>query len=193
MFINGSGGGAGSGQTLISETVVGSSVATVDFDTVFDSTYDRYKIEVIGILPVTGDAELYARLRTDSYQNTLYEYRTETVSAGTGSSDVANSASGDAFRVLGADAANFGLNDAATGGGYLDLIVALPANATKYTQVWGIGHAQNEPSGGGLERAIWTRAWGQWKSATAVTGIRFLFNTGNIAAGTFRVWGMPNS
>jgi hypothetical protein len=197
MFLtggSGGGGGSGSGETLIAETIVTVAAATVDFDTVFTDSYERYRIEIIGVLPVTGDEHLNMRVRSGgSYQATLYEYRTDAQSAGTGSSDVKNSASAAEATVLGSDGANFGLNDAAAGGGYLDLIVAQPSNVSKYVQWWGRGHFQNEPSGGGLERAVINKAWGEWKSAAAVTGIQFFFDTGNVAGGIFRVWGMPNS
>ena len=48
---------------LLSSTDITSSTATVEFDSLFSSTYKNYKIIISGLLPVTNSARLNAQMK----------------------------------------------------------------------------------------------------------------------------------
>jgi len=160
----------GSGMVLLS-TKTASASATIDF-TGIDSTFDEYVVEVLNAIPATDGAVLYARTSTDggsSYDD--------------GSSDYTSGAGNVAQLVIGSTVGS----DTNEQGISLSLRVVRPSEAA-YTIIYGEGVYVNTS---GLPVAFSTA--GIRKAAANVDAIRFLFSSGNIESGIFKLYGLRKS
>jgi len=176
-----------SGLVFISAQTA-SSVAQIDF-TGLDSTYEEYELHAINAVPATDAVNPWLRTSTDN-----------------GSSFAA--ANGDYFWSLaaGAGAGTFGMtndngttsatriqlglaisNTTANGGFTCVIRVSNPAGTShNKTIIW---------AGGGSNGTNMTKAdgVGQRRSTADVDAIRFLFSSGNIASGLFKLYGVTKS
>lgn len=180
-------GGGGSSLVQVSSQTVSSSVATVDFDGVFSATYQHYYLSVEGFTPATDGARLYMRLGTGSdpvtYQTTGYSARQDGGSAGNTVALVA--ATSTTSIPLQRDAAGWGLdNTASTGGLLCSAHIKNPYTSDLTFCVWQSTHkAANDPD------ILTIIGCGGYMTATTITSLRLLFNTGNITGGTATVYG----
>lgn len=185
--------GLGMGWVAISSQTASSS-ATIDFTSGLDDTYDHYMIAFENVKPATDD--VYFGLRI-----------------GTGA--------GPSWQA-GAGAYGWGARTSGPGGGADDGSAIAPSVTTlialsRTTGVGqGVGNAAGEHITGVVEfsnpdaadwplfkyRSAYMRSdalpqsfdgAGDYGAATAITGIRFLFSSGNIASGTFRLYGLKKS
>jgi len=172
-----------SGLTLI-ETIVASNQATVDF-TGLSSVFTNYFIIGSNIVPVNNDVEFNTQLSVSStFQTSGYTYGG--YSQGGGStiqsegSDLANEI-GMAIRTIAGDSVNNGTGEAVD----FNLYLINPSNASFKTNVFGQCSWQDNDT-----RAFARNYSGILDSASAVDGIRFLFESGNISSGTFNLYGI---
>ena len=170
---------AGSGGALVLlEQHTASSSATLDFTTFYSSTYDEYIMEIVDLRPATNSTDLYFRVSTNggsSYTSTNYfwGYR---VNANTGGNDESSGAGVTGqiilFKTL-SNSSNYGLS------GYVRLYN--PAGASQKM----FNYQTSAVSGG----------WGAGAGGafladnTAYNAVRLLMSSGNIAAGTARIYG----
>jgi hypothetical protein len=178
-------GGAGAATqgnlVLITSTTVGSAVATVNFTTGIDATYDEYEIHIFNVRPATTAVGLLMRISLDSGStwksgsgNYNYSYDLGgTTPAGADGTDTAIWIEG-----------NDHTSSAGSVGNHL-IRFANPSSTsafkvfTFFGGYWA-GSTLRSISGSGSYNV----------AATAVNGIRFLFSTGNIAQGTFILYGV---
>jgi hypothetical protein len=180
-------------QVLVGEQTASAS-ATIDFDlntypSLFDGTYASVAFEIAHATPATDDTYMILRIGTGA---------TPTWQSGGGTYAFAGRAQGPTSGVdmgSGADTFSTGL-----------LLNRLTAGAGIGT---GTGEGLNcwidAPRLGQAEliHFDWRTSWmtssatpnrmaagGHYGSSTAITGIRFAQNTGNIAGGRFRAWGI---
>jgi hypothetical protein len=170
----------GGGSWIFLSSVTASSSATVDIETTFNSTYDNYAIVARGIQLGTDSTQFYMRTKTaGSYLTAGYSFHHTKLAMGS-TSYSANASSGDSqIEVM-----ESGSNDSDR---HLDFVmyVYIPSSTTlrKYFTWQGFhGRPPSVVFGGG-----------QITNTTALTGVRFFASSGNIAIGTFRLYGIANS
>jgi hypothetical protein len=176
----------GPGLVLLSSQTVSSPVAAVDFTSGIDGTYDEYEFHVIHAVPVTDGQPLYLRTSTDGGSTFdasagNYIYRMVTVSAA--AVFVTDSTSATQIQLIGS---TVGSDTNETG---VCIVVRLIApSAAQYTTLnW---------TGSYVDNAGWNlpvTGGGTRRSAADVDAIRFLFASGNIERGTFRLYGVKKS
>lgn len=161
-------------------TGTASNSATIDF-TGLTSSYSYYYVVISNAQPVNNTDNLLFRVSTDNgstYSATGYYYAatTQNSASGTGTNTAANSTN---FRI--SFSQSNGGND--NGGGILEIIN--PSQTATYHQF--LGNMTYVDSTG----AIVTSVGGcLWVSTSAINAIRFLYNTGNINTGTFKLYGV---
>lgn len=179
----GQGGGSGSSGLVLLEQHTASSSATLDFTTFITSAYDDYLIELVHVIPATNATGFFMRVGTGA--GPTY--------------DTGSNYEGGGARWAEAGHA-FDLNVGGTS-------ISLDANGTVSNSGSGGGisgsvHLYNRNPGtiqvhGYAVTTVWDGStvvqsnlgW-EYKQTTAVTALRFLFGSGNIASGIIRAYGL---
>jgi hypothetical protein len=172
----------GAGALVLLEQYTASTSATLDFTTFLSATYDTYQFELIDVLPATSTADLWIRMGTgagptwDSGANYTWAYSQD--------SQIPNTAN---LGAAGASAIKIGhsLGNGATNGVSGEVMLYNPQSAVVHKRLT-VRLADVDSSGNFVSAS----AAGQYVSATALTGIRFLMSSGNITSGTIRVYGL---
>lgn len=177
---------ASSGLTLLS-TVTASNSTTMDIETTFSSTYDKYLIVVTGLVCQTDGQQLQMLLKIGgTYLTTAtyvtFENRTQTSAAtfsGTNNAVASPSTFVSVHSVLG----NVGGENAS-----FNLYIQNPSSTTlqKLFYFDGAGHTN-----AGEVRYI--QGIGCNTGTAALTGVRFQMASGNITSGIARLYGFANS
>jgi len=179
---------AGLGGRVLIQSQTASSSATIEFTSNIDSTYDRYELDLIGIKPATDDVQLRLLVSTGSFLTSAYDYTMYRQGSGQGSAQYSHEqAANVAFIALSAGAtSNQGVGNAASDSGYNGKVTFHSPDGTavpKIMQFEGVyGSADINASrcdGAGSNRAV-----------AAVTGLRVYFESGNIASGLLRLYGV---
>lgn len=166
-----------------------SSSATIDFETGIGSTYDAYEVRLSNVKPATDDVALWLRIgtgATPTYQSGAadYSYNVAYINTGTIADEGNNSAA--QIVMTGANGAGQGIGNASGEHYSGSLKFDNPESATDFqtfrfeASYLNTSTALNSVIGGG----------GKYNSATAVTAIRFLMSSGNIASGHFVLYGL---
>ncbi len=170
-------------------TQTASSSATIDFTSGLDDTYDSYVVTFDSIKPASDDVELWLRIGTGgtpTYQTSGYGWQNVVI--------------------IGGSAAPFSTSDAK--------IVLSGGSGTATLEV---GNAAGEAISGVLQfsnpeasnfcNMIYDTSFnraldsltarvaggGAWNTSGAITAVRFLFESGNIASGRFTLYGRKKS
>lgn len=179
--------GTGAPGMILLEQYTATSSATIDFTTFITSTYDEYLFELINVVPATNAVNLYMRMGTgagpswdtgNNYSYADYRFVTTPASANGGSTSQAQILVTNGTDTV-SNASNTCVN--AT----LRLFNPQTTSNHKYVR----GETCYVNSGSSLLEGTVLAA--RYSSTTALTGIRFLFSSGNITSGTFRVYGIP--
>ena len=186
--------GLSSGAMILIKTVTASSSATVSFihgtsDVVFDSTYPIYLIEFINAHPGTDDQNLQFRFTTDgtNFNVTTYSapFGADHTEAGSGSMEykAGNDPDDNGEQSIGASTGAD--NDQASSG---ELYIFSPSSTTY------VKHYLSRSSQARHSDAAQDFFTGGYANTTsAITGLRFKFQSGNIDAGTFKLYGIKDS
>ena len=179
---------SGGGLNLIS-TQTASSSATIDFTSGIDSTYKEYIFKFINIHPSGDGSNGVFQFQGDSGTNTNYNqtitstyfiaYHNENGSEQSlGYSAGGDQAQGTAFQYLGS-----GDNQSDSGiSGYLHLFNPSSTIFAKHF----FGQTINDPSSYAQVEYL----SGYFNTTTAITRIRFKMASGNIDAGTIKMYGV---
>ena len=177
--------GGTNGWHLLS-TVTASSSATVDVETTFDGTYDEYMIVMTGMTPQTDSSQLGIRFKqSGTYTSANYRYHATSL----------NHSSALYFAIFSASASYIALssaemsNNSGAPKANITIHISNPSSTSTRKSVYWSG-TYNRASVTGPQ-AI-SGAGGQ-DAISAITGIRFLMNSGNITSGKFRLYGLSNS
>lgn len=189
-YVDASAGGGGD-WTLIS-TATASASSTVDFDNVFDTTYDVYVLVGNNIVPGTDATQLAGRVgtgATPTYQSGAGAYKYKVFSTTLATSSYANESSASATEMIFHDAT--AAYKAGTGTGETFNFVFYiwhPADATAYTNVTGMtcGYSDGAHPNQNLCSSTYV-------ASTAVTSIQFFMSSGTVASGEFRLYGLSKS
>jgi hypothetical protein len=161
-----------------------SSSATIDFETGLDDTYDSYQLRISNFKAVSDDVQLWARLMIGgSYVTTSYEY--QAVRNAVGTTAVLSSSSDSSIQLT----SNTGGTGVGSGSG--ENICAVidfdnPETSDFCVVRWQSGHVRAD---GTVENVTGSGL----RSAAAVTGIRLMFSSGNIASGRASLYGFKKS
>jgi hypothetical protein len=167
------------GDVLLSNQTASSS-ASIDFTALLSSTYSKYRIEAIDILPATGSA-LLGRINTGGGYITTGTYNT----AGQGR---AHESSAVTLELSAATAFNFSNNNidatASTGSSFtIEIVNPSHTNITRFPFYGGY-------KASGIAREYWVTGVANNTGTTAITGFQLLMSSGNIASGTFKLYGI---
>lgn len=167
-------------------TVTASNSASVDFTTNIDSTYKIYAIVFDSVQPATDGATLQSRLGNggsfDSGSGN-YAYTNVTLKANSATTTETISATGSAISIILTAAGVGNVSTEGVDGGVL--FIYNPANASKYTSLNGT-MVQSDTAGDTYN----VRFSGSRLEAAAHDRIQFFFSSGNIASGTFTLYGI---
>ena len=160
--------------------VVASTSTSVNF-TDLSSTYFAYDIVFHAVLPATNGDTLFVRVSDDNgstFKNGANDYRW----AIWGMLNSAANVSGD----TGDSEIELSLSAGSGSGEYADgtLRIINPSAATKTKVHWDIEHVNTS----GDTRMY--KGSGVYDTEVAIDAIQFLFSTGNIASGTFKIYGL---
>jgi hypothetical protein len=176
---------AGGAWTFLS-SVVASDDATIDFDNVYDGTYDHYMIVATNVLIANGGGNIGMQVGTGS---------TPTYQSGSDYSYVlANQADDGSYssRVSSAAASmviSQNLGNAETGTSFSFMVqIYKPDQSTYYHGVSWSGTNFGENS-----KTFQMFGSGTWQATTAVTSSRFVADSLNVTSGTFRLYGLAKS
>jgi len=183
-------------MTLI-KTVTASSSSTVTFvhgtsDVVLDNTYPIYKVEMINVHP-SSEQKFYVNFRdggssydatktTTNFRAFHFESDSATGLAYQSGLDLAQ-ATGD--QMIGQEIAT---DNDASGIGELWLFNPSSTTYVKHFMVRFIHHYTSAAPG-----VVDNYTAGYCNTTTAIDGIQFKFNSGNIDAGTFKLYGIKDS
>lgn len=162
------------------------NVATVDLNGYFTSDYDYYEIYLDGVYGSSNAQPLYMRVATTgSYTvDTGSNYGFACVYATSGAGSSTEGGTGQSLIRL-----NQQLSNTNSYGGGFKITVYNPSSTSSYkiftsNFFGGAGDVGDINSGAG---------GGVYKSTTAITGIRFYLNTGNIYARKIKIYGVKNT
>ena len=176
---------AAGAKILISTQTVSSAVASVDFTSGIDSTYDEFELHIFNCRPVTDGSTAWLRISTDGGA-TWKTGSTDYVYAwGFFTSAAAQSQAGAAAAQISLGPTNW---NTATAAMHMIMRFAQPWNSTYRKYFFWDSSNHNSTTfyrtqGSGLYA-------GTGPDLTPVNGIRFLFSSGNVAAGTFNLYGI---
>lgn len=183
----------GASLVLISSTTASTS-ATIDFTSGIDSIYDEYEIHLVNVIPATDDVNLWMRTDADagaSFDASDYLYSgTGTSSAGT----TLNYSPGtvQAQIVINSTATGGSLDNGAGSGlcGVIKLFTPASTAVRKKFQ-WQVSYQNNEA---GANHIANVSGSGAYTGTTAlINAVRFLMSTGNIASGSFYLYGIKKA
>lgn len=166
---------ASSALVLLQTQTIGSAVAAVDFTTGIDSTYDEYEIHFQNVQHGTGSQQQLIRTSANagsSWDSGASDYQYAALQASTSNTAISGSAA--SLQISGT-----------LGGGRISGIVRIfqpSASLETYVQ-FDTAHLVST-------QIVRVAGSGRRSSAAAVNGIRFLTSGGNMAAGTFKLYGV---
>lgn len=168
-------------------TVTASASATVDIETTFSSTYDNYVIIGTNIVCSVNGSQLYCRPKVGGvYDDTTSNFFCHVADLNSNSAAYAANANNGA---QGQWAVLRSVSNVAAQPASLNMYIYRPATAANMKSIsW---HGVTRQSAG---TTCYDCGSGQHtNTANALTGIRFLPDSGTITTGTFRLYGIANS
>lgn len=187
--------GSAAGSLVLLESHTASTSATLDFTTrnatgqsgaSFQSDYDLYVFELLAVLPATNNVDLYMRLSSNggsSFISTSTYYYSCFAARGGASNNTETGAT--AQLVLTRTGDGIATIDAAWGV-YGTFRIGNPLSTSVYKRVYGGASWNNNANQHciGMMSGLWA------SSGTAVNAVQFLFNSGNVASGVIRLYGV---
>lgn len=173
------------GSIIWLATLTASSSSALSDTTNITSTYDNYLIVLENLIPATDGAHLGMRVAiSSSFQTADYTYA---IVYNTSSGATGNTNTSQDRIIVGASGVS---NTASRGGISGQLTLTKPSGTTSYKRVTGtISYADQDPA----EDSVLSLMGFYGGAASAVNGIRFLMDTGNIASGVVRIYGIKSS
>lgn len=168
---------------FISSQTVTTAVASVDFTSGIDTTYEDYQIIFEGITPSANDAYFRLFLYQSSAFSTSYAFSGSAVNLSGGYFNNTD----DNLTRIGVNAPTL-IDTSVTWGGNFLLQNVNSATARKPLL---IGHAAAMSNNGNYLSAQYLA--GTSNTAAVVRGFRMAFSVGNVTAGTFRLYGIKPS
>lgn len=177
-FLTGTANISGAGALQLIQSLDASNSASLDFNAIVSSTYGVYQIEMEDLVPQSNNVDFYMRVSTTGTFDTGNNYYNNSLLiASSGNAQLATAISAFAARNAGEIS-----NDA--GKSVCGTLKLYSPQSTNNRKVLGNIHWQ------GGANYINTIVNGIYLSAIPITGIQFLFSSGNIVSGSIRVYGI---
>jgi hypothetical protein len=177
-----------SDYVLLASTEASSS-ASVSFDGYFSSTYKNYMVLVANAIPATNDVSFRFRLRRSNADVTTSNYNSAKFTNWNGASTSSTAESGgwDTDHV---NLVYAGVRSTTSYGGCNSTIYIMnPLGTDSYKAIIGTNtYYHNNSSILTIDRNDFTGMLDD--ATTALSGITFYFNSGNIASGNFKLYGI---
>jgi len=171
------------GLNFISSQTVSTAVASVDFTSGISATYDDYIVYFSNVSPSANSSALYLRLyKASAFLTTNYQYSHYSALT-TPSTGASNNASFIQLMATGSLS-----NGTSVCAGSCTFTQMNNANGYRPT-IFGNTFSSN---GTGVQNMV-TMFGGSSSNANATTGFQFYFSSGNIANGTFTLYGIAKS
>lgn len=175
--------GGGGGALVLLEQHTASSSASLDFTTCISGTYDEYEIHLLNILPASNSVNLIMLMSTDggSTYDTTANYDNNYIAWLVNVSGVATN-SGQTSGLIEpniSNASGFGMS--------MKLTLSSPASTSAFKGIYGSGTSADGASG---TRLIGFTLANFYLGLTAVNAFQFKMNSGNIASGIIRCYGI---
>jgi len=180
---------AAGGSWVYISTVNAATSATIDITSGFSSTYDLYMIQITNMTN-SANAAFWAQMYFDGTIDTgnVYSYNYGAMDTGGYVTSGYTSTTGDSRMYMAA--LGYAGSISAPRTINATFYVANPSSTSVYKYLWGQGTAANA-SGGYRSYNFFTTSAGV--RTTAMTGVRFYMQTGNIVTGAFRLYGLKTS
>lgn len=179
---------ANAGAMKLLATVTASASATVDFDNFLDSTYEVYMLTYSSVLAASDAVDLYTRFgtgATPTYQATNYRY--SKTGGRDGSVVQRDTSTGTTTAIIMNDT---GVNSLGNVSGEEVSGAMFIHGAASAVDTYCHFHHSREDATGRIQNETGV---GKWVDTTAVTSIRMLMSSGNIASGEFKLYGIKKS
>lgn len=174
--------GTSGSWTLLESHTASSGDATMDFTTAISSTYDEYEIEIVGFVPATNTVALNLRVGTgvgptwDAGSN--YRWADNRASDGAASTPT-GSTSATSFDIAGGSIVNSSTKS------YNGSVRFWTPQSSAFHKPF----KWENMFSGASNAVVANYGAGVYQATTVLTGVRLLFSSGNIAAGTARIYG----
>lgn len=182
------GAAGGDPGLVLLATATPSNVASVDFESLIDATYDEYVVAALNIIPATDSVHFWLRTSTDNganYDDGASDYHWQGLRS---TNTTANSGAGDDKIVL---SVSDEVGSAGNELGWSGRVHIIRPTVAQYAHVFWQGCYQADVgSPGALYGVIGT---GMRRAAADVDAVRFLFASGDIESGEFKLYGVNKS
>lgn len=173
------------GGIVLLSSATASASSSIDFTSNIDTTYDHYMIIIDKAVATATDRILYMRTDSDggaSFDSSAGDYNYSGLSINS-IGTVAGFGSASATQMQLSGVATNG-SDADASGSYV-IHLYQPASGSSFTHITFQGSQLNDTGS-----QDYVCGGGNRESATAIDAVQFLFNTGNIATGEFKLYGV---
>jgi hypothetical protein len=174
------------GSVVLIQSQSASSSATIDFTTGLDDTsYDGFEIRFDGVKPATDDVALWLRIGTGggpTYQTSGYKWLQNQFVTGTGITAIGDNAAGQMV-LTNAGSGGSGVGNAS--GEHVSGIIRFSNPEASDFPVFNIDTRWRTAAGnlGAVNEVA------EYSTAGAITGLRLMFSSGNIASGRIALYG----
>jgi len=173
---------AGGAWSKISTTQVSSTVSSVDFISGIDSTHSIYVVKAAKITPDTDNVNLLLLFNDGSGFDSIqkYAFAVEAIDGSGSVNGPISDPDANEFTI------SFAMGSDTGECGYYNIAISHPSDQNKKTVTsWEGAHREH-----GSTVVYSTRGGGIYDSAEEITGIRLLFEGGNIESGFFTLYGI---
>ena len=169
-------------MTLISTNTLSSAVDSVTVSGM-DSTYKNYKIIVSGLIPSQDNITLFARSITGGSINTDNYHKTEFTYHETGAANSGSSIDTDSWKIIGTNANVIGKNSGEHTN--IEMTIFDPSSTALRNLISCVATFQSDNLKPGFtDSSIF------YSSTDALQGVNFIASSGQIDAGTFKLYGI---
>jgi hypothetical protein len=175
------------GSSVVIAEAIASGSATLDITTGLDNIYDRYELELVDLKPATNDVQAALRIGTGSgptWQTGASAYASSILGIGATSTALLGNTAGSFIPLSQAAGSNNGVISSA---GYPGLRGLIRFYNPESTDRWNCNISAEHFAGSGALVSL--TGSGFYGLASAITGLRFYFSTGNISSGSIRLLG----
>ena len=181
--------GAADDYVLLATTDITSSTASVSFDGYFSATYKTYQVLVSNWIPVTNDVSLRIRIRRSNADVTSSNYRFSKVALSLGSDGTQGVTGHGQWNADHINLTYYGAgNTTSYGGASIDAKIFNPLNSSSRKSLTANFHLPSRNDQNTADYNILGASL--YDNTDAWSGITFYVNSGNIASGNFKLYGI---
>jgi hypothetical protein len=175
------------GYTLLTTNNTGG--ATMDFTQHINSRFNSFLLSLVNVRPVNDDQGFWLRVSEDAganWKSGASDYDWATISRSGATSNVNNDTADSEIELIDSSfGAGLGVGNATTEALNGEVYFYNPSGTAQHKRFKAHLSWSNANGNAGIADTT-----GIYKSANAITGVQFLFETGNITSGSIRLYGL---